>query len=128
MKSRHLRKAVKIADLIKRVQKFNFVIKGPLDIRQDEKGSKKVTLGFGAAYNVCRMIFSKSLLHFVSTCEKRFEPIVNSSKVLEIIFSKLKNPEGTAHSKRHFTLALSDHDSLLNVLIGPTQTCMHTKL
>jgi hypothetical protein len=52
---------------------------------------------------------------------------VYGSKVLKIIFSKLKNPEGTAHSKRHFTLALSDHDSLLNVLIGPTQTCMHTK-
>ena len=56
----HVRKPVKIADLIKRVQKFNFGMKGQLDSHQDEKGSKKVTfLGFGAAYNVCSMILSK---------------------------------------------------------------------
>ena len=56
----HVRKPVKIADLIKRVQKFNFGMKGQLDSHQDEKESKKVTfLGFGAAYNVCSMILSK---------------------------------------------------------------------
>lgn len=32
-------------------------MKGQLNNHRDEKGSKKVTfLGFGAAYNVCRMI------------------------------------------------------------------------
>ena len=89
--------------------------------------SKKVFLHAFALQFSYEYIVKRHLHRNKNPPSKKFEPIVYGSKVLEIIFSKLKNPEGTAHSKRHFTLALSDHDSLLNVLIGPTQTCMHTK-
>jgi hypothetical protein len=58
----------------------------------DEKGSKKEAfLGFGVAYNECRMILSKSLLHFVSNCV-----LANMSRCLQSGSRQLKS-SGARH-------------------------------